>query len=66
MQEGSSPDHCASAWQYLVDACDALYPSSHVYVVVLPKVRPELSATLPLAGLLKLGHDNAKYMKVTE
>lgn len=37
-----------------------------MYVAVLPKARPELSATLPLAGLLKLGHDNATNVQVVK
>ena len=38
----------------------ALYPLLQVYVAVLPITSPELNTTLPLAGLLKLGHDSAK------
>ena len=41
----------------------ALYPLLQVYVAVLPITTPELSATLPLAGLLKLGHDSAQKEK---
>ena len=37
-----------------------------MYVAVLPTARPELSATLPLAGLLNLGHVNATKTQVTE
>ena len=47
-----------------MDENDALYPLLHVYIAVLPKARPELRATLPLAGLLKLGHDNATKVQV--
>ena len=66
MQVGSPPDHCASVWQYLVDAYDTLKPSSHEYVAVLPTARPEFRTTLPLAGLLKLEHVNATKTQVTE
>ena len=41
----------------------ARYPWLHVYVAVLPITSPELSATLPLTGLLKLGHEIATEMQ---
>ena len=43
-----------------------MYPLLQLYVAVLPKARPELSATLPLAGLLKLGHDSAAQIQDTK
>ena len=59
MQVGVPPDHCPSGWQYLVVTYEDLKPALQVYVAVLPKASPELSATLPLAGLLRLGHESA-------
>lgn len=60
IQLASPPDHWPSAWQYLVDVNVVLYPLLQLYVAVLPTRLPELRATLPLDGLLKLGHDSAE------
>src|SRR5262245_49965169 len=56
LQVGAAPDHAPSAAQVRNVVPSGAKPASQMYVAVLGKMPPLLTATVPLAGLASASH----------